>query len=115
MFSEDEEDYDDKLSLALTPLGSSCHESPIPPCSLPSHSPLPRHTPDSPASHNNIKMENNNSMLEPGAMLTKIKREEGDYTDYDKDGGDSVHHGDNDKLEQENRSPDDTGADHGKG
>ena len=32
-------------------------------------------------------------MGEPGALglVTKIKTEEGEYTDYDKDGGDSLH------------------------
>ena len=109
----DEDEYDDKMT--MTPLGSSCHESPLPPCSLPSHSPLPGLTPDSPASmvHANIKMENNNnSLMESvphGGLLTKIKTEDGDYTDYDKEGVDSIHTGDSDKLEQENRSPDEAG------
>ena len=50
-------------------------------------------------------------MGEPGALglVTKIKTEEGEYTDYDKDGGDSLHPPDADKLEQENRSPDGDG------
>ena len=117
MFSDEEEDYDDKLSLSLsmTPLGSTCHESPLAPCSLPSHSPLARHTPDSghsPHPHTGaVKMENNNSLLDAGGLLTKIKTEDtaGDFTDYDKDVGDSLHHGDSDKLEQENRSPDEPG------
>ena len=109
MFSDEDDDYDDKLS--MTPLGSSCHESPLPPCSLPSHSPLPRHTPDSPVTLPGIKLENNNNMLEngTGGLLTKIKTEEGDYADYDKDVPDSLHPGDGDKLEQENRSPDEAG------
>ena len=113
LFSDEEDDYDDKMT--MTPLGSSCHESPLPPCSLPSHSPLPRHTPESPASlvHPSIKLENNNnnSLLDTisGGLLTKIKTEEGDYADYDKDGVDSLHTGDSDKLEQENRSPDEAG------
>ena len=111
MFSDDEDDYDDKL--AMTPLGSSCHESPLPPCSLPSNSPLPRHTPDSP-SHPGIKLENNNnntSLLDTSTMglLTKIKTEEGDYADYDKDVGDGLHQGDGDKIDHENRSPDEAG------
>ena len=79
--------------------------------------PLPR-APDSPApgpglSLPSIKMENNNNMLEAGAgalgLVAKIKTEEGEYTDYDKDGGDSLHPPDGDKLEQENRSPDGAG------
>ena len=46
LFSDDEEDcYESEAKLSLTP----CHESPLPPSSLPSHSPLPRHAPDSPA------------------------------------------------------------------
>ena len=50
-------------------------------------------------------------MLEAGALglVTKIKTEEGEYTDYDKDGGDSLHPPDGDKLEPESRSPDGTG------
>ena len=50
-------------------------------------------------------------MGEPGALglVTKIKTEEGEYADYDKDGGDSLHPPDADKLEQENRSPDGAG------
>ena len=44
LFSDDEEDcYESEAKLSLTP----CHESPLPPSSLPSHSPLPRHAPDS--------------------------------------------------------------------
>ena len=56
-------------------------------------------------------MENNNSLLDAGGLLTKIKTEDtaGDFTDYDKDVGDSLHPGDTDKLEQENRSPDEPG------
>ena len=55
-------------------------------------------------------MESNNN-LEAGALglVTKIKTEEAEYTDYDKDGGDSLHPPDGDKLEQENRSPDGAG------
>jgi len=45
-----------------------------------------------------------------GGLLTKIKTEEGDYADYDKDVPDSLHPGDGDKLEQENRSPDEAGG-----
>ena len=58
-----------------------------------------------------IKLESNNNMGEPGALglVTKIKTEEGEYADYDKDGGDSLHPPDADKLEQENRSPDGAG------
>ena len=46
LFSDDEEDcYESEAKLSLTP----CHESPLPPSSLPSHSPLPHHASDSPA------------------------------------------------------------------
>lgn len=50
-------------------------------------------------------------MLETGSLglVTKIKTEEGEYTDYDKDGGDSLHPPDVDKLEPESRSPDGAG------
>ena len=77
--------------------------------------PSPPPHPESPApalSLPSIKLEsNNNTMLEAGALglVTKIKTEEGEYTDYDKDGGDSLHPPDGDKLEPESRSPDGTG------
>ena len=76
---------------------------------------VPRPAPDSPAPGPGlglpgIKVESNNNMLEAGAMMVaKIKTEEAEYTDYDKDGGDSIHPPDGDKLEQENRSPDGAG------
>jgi len=100
LFSDDEEEIDEKLS--ITPLGSSCHESPLPPCSLPSQSP-PRGPPDSPL--NNKLSETNNNLLENG-MLTKIKTEEGEYGEMDC--GEPA--SEVDKLEQENRSPDATGG-----
>lgn len=96
LFSDEEEELDDKLCITpITPLGSSCQESPLPPCSLPPPSPLP----PSPA--------NNNNLLDTG-ILAKIKTEaEVEFGEYEKEPADST--AEPDKMEQENTSPDETG------
>ena len=98
LFSDEEDELDDKLCITpITPLGSSCHESPLPPCSLPPPSPLP----PSPCSNNN------NNMLDSG-ILAKIKTEaEVEYSEFEKDPADTT--AEPDKLEQENTSPDEAG------
>ena len=57
-------------------------------------------------------LESGHPCLGGGALLTKIKTEEAEFGEYDKEAGDSLHTGDlaGDKLEQENRSPEEAGG-----
>ena len=57
-------------------------------------------------------LESGHPCLGGGALLTKIKTEEAEFGEYDKEAGESLHTGDlaADKLEQENRSPEEAGG-----